>query len=430
MPQVSVHLRLRLPLLWLALCIGLALFVPDRVWVTLGVGLGGVFAAASLWSHSLAKHLRGTRHLHFGWVGVGDRLSEQFTLHNNSPFPALWVELQDESNVPNYQVGVVRSITAAATETWKQSAICTRRGQYHLGPWTLRASDPFGLFLVQIHYPQQTEIIIHPPVNTNLPIRLPAGESSGRERSRQRAWQATVNAVTVREYQPHDPLRLMHWKATARHGELMVRQFDLDVTGDIWLLPDLDASAQLGHEVSGTEEHLIILAASLAGQAFRLNRKVGVATYGSRPQLLHPAANQGQQWNILHALALAQADGEVSIAAALHDLSRIIQRGAALLVLTPSSQTDWLPALLPLAQKGVHTQVVLLDRPSFGGSGRSLGLQEAVRQLGFPCDILHQGELGDAAAAAERQGYWEFKVTATGKVITVRDPLSISKQPK
>lgn len=48
------------------------------------------------------------------WLGRRrDRLSEQFTLHNNSPFPALWVELQDESNVPNYQVGVVRSITAA-----------------------------------------------------------------------------------------------------------------------------------------------------------------------------------------------------------------------------------------------------------------------------------------------------------------------------
>jgi len=424
MPQVSLHLRLHLPLLWLVLCLVMAFLLPGQVWLTLIVGLGGLFAAATIWSRSLAKHLRGQRDLRYGWVSVGDRLSEQFTLHNGSPLPALWVELLDQSNVPGYQAGIVRSVAATATDTWKQSAICTRRGQYHLGPWTLQTSDPFGLFLVQIHYPQQTEIIINPPVHTNLPVQLPAGESSGRERSRQRAWQATVNAATVREYQPHDPLRWMHWKATARRGELMVRQFDLDVTGDIWLLPDMDAAAQLGEELTGTEEHLIILAASLAGQALRLNRKVGVATYGTRPQLIPPAAGQGQQWRLLRTLATAQADGGIPLALALHDLIRVIRRGAALLILTPTAQTEWLSALLPLAQKGVQTQVILLDRPSFAGTERSEGLREAVRQLGFPCDLLHRGELGDAAAREAQQGFWEFKVTGTGKVITVRSPLT------
>lgn len=424
MPQVSLHLRLRLPLLWLVLCLVMAFLLPGQVWLTLIVGIGGLFAAATLWSRSLAKHLRGQRTLRYGWVSVGDRLSEQFTLHNGSPLPALWVELIDQSNVPGYHAGIVRSVAAAATDTWKQSAICTRRGQYHLGPWTLQTSDPFGLFLVQIYYPQQTEIIINPPVHTNLPVHLPAGESSGRERSRHRAWQATVNAATVREYQPQDPLRWMHWKATARRGELMVRQFDLDVTGDIWLLPDMDRATQLGEELDGTEEHLIILAASLAGQAIRLNRKVGVATYGARPQLIPPATGQGQQWRILRTLALAQADGQAPLTLALHDLTRVIRRGAALLVLTSTAQTDWLSALLPLAQKGVQTQVILLDRLSFAGTERSEGLQEAVRQLGFPCDLLHRGELGDAAASEAQQGFWEFKVTGTGKVITIRSPLT------
>jgi uncharacterized protein (DUF58 family) len=424
MPQVNLTLRLRLPLVWLALCALAALLLPGQVWLTLVVGLGGLFAAAYLWCRSLAAQLRVERRLRFGWVSVGDRLSEQFTLHNGSPFPALWVELRDESNVPGYQANMVRSVGAGEQDTWKQSAICTRRGQYHLGPWTLEASDPFGLFLVRIHYPEQTDIIIHPPMHTNVPVTLPAGESSGRERSRQRALQATVNAATVREYQPHDPLRLVHWKATARHGDLMVRQFDLDATGDIWLLTDLDSTAQLGQEMDGTEEHLIILAASLAGQALRVNRKVGLATYGARPQLLPPATGQGQQWGLLRALALAQADSTTGLAAALHDLTRVIQRGAALLILTPSGQADWLPALLPLAQKGVQAQVVLLDRASFGGAERSEGLQDAIRALGFSCRRLYRGQLGDAAATTERHGYWEFKVTGTGKVITVHNPLA------
>lgn len=423
MPHITIRLRLRLPLLWLGFCLLAAILLPGRVWATLLVGLGGLFAAAFLWSRFLAYHLHGTRQLRYGWVGVGDRLSEQFGLDNQSPFPALWVELQDESNVPGYQASIVQNVASQTVTAWKQSAICTRRGQYHLGPWTLQTSDPFGLFLVQIHYPQQTDIIIHPPVNSNLPVSLPAGESSGRERSRQRAWQATVNAAGVREYQPHDPLRWMHWKTSARRGELMVRQFDQDATGDIWLLPDMTAESQLGTELEGTEEHLVILTASLAAEALRQNRKAGVATYGARPQLLPPATGQGQEWRILRALALAQADGQTSLAAALHDLTRLIRPGMALLLLTPTIETDWIASLVPLRQKGVQVQVVLLDRASFGGEEGSAGLREAIRRLGFACDCLHKGELGVAAATSERHGFWEFKVTATGKVITVHSPL-------
>ena len=424
MPHITIRLRLRLPLLWLGFCLLAAILLPGRVWTTLLVGLGGLFAAAFLWSRSLGQHLHGSRQLRYGWVGVGDRLSEQFHLHNQGHFPALWVELLDESNVPGYHASIVQNVGSLASTSWKQAAICTRRGQYHLGPWTLQTSDPFGLFLVQIHYPQQTNIIIHPPVNSELPVQLPAGESSGRERSRQRAWQATVNAAGVREYQPHDPLRWMHWKTSARRGELMVRQFDQDATGDIWLLPDLTAESQLGTELEGTEEHLVILTASLAAQAIRQNRKVGVATYGTRPQLLAPATGQGQEWRILRALALAQADGQTGLAAALHDLTRLIRPGMALLLLTPTIQTDWIASLVPLRQKGVQVQVVLLDRASFNGEEGSAGLREAIRRLGFACDRLHKGELGVAAAAGERHGFWEFKVTATGKVITVHSPLS------
>ena len=424
MPHITIRLRLRLPLLWLGFCLLAAILLPGRVWTTLLVGLGGLFAAAFLWSRSLGQHLHGSRQLRYGWVGVGDRLSEQFHLHNQGHFPALWVELLDESNVPGYHASIVQKVGSLASTSWKQAAICTRRGQYHLGPWTLQTSDPFGLFLVQIHYPQQTNIIIHPPVNSELPVQLPAGESSGRERSRQRAWQATVNAAGVREYQPHDPLRWMHWKTSARRGELMVRQFDQDATGDIWLLPDLTAESQLGTELEGTEEHLVILTASLAAQAIRQNRKVGVATYGTRPQLLAPATGQGQEWRILRALALAQADGQTGLAAALHDLTRLIRPGMALLLLTPTIQTDWIASLVPLRQKGVQVQVVLLDRASFNGEEGSAGLREAIRRLGFACDRLHKGELGVAAAAGERHGFWEFKVTATGKVITVHSPLS------
>jgi uncharacterized protein (DUF58 family) len=164
------------------------------------------------------------------------------------------------------------------------------------------------------------------------------------------------------------------------------------------------------------------LAASLATRALNQTRGVGLVAYGKQPWIVQPGFGQGQQWKILRALALLNADGLVPLEAALRDLGHIAQRGAAAVIITPSSSTDWLPELTTLSRNGVFSNVFLLDRPSFGGQGESLPVRDAVRLLGYNADIIHQGDLGDPLQEQERQGFWEFKVTSLGKAVAVKRP--------
>lgn len=421
--RARIQLRLRLPLLWLVLLLLAAFALPDRVWTTFLIGLGGLFVAAWFWAWQLSRGLHATRRLRYGWVSVGDRLEEEFTLANRSDVPALWVEIVDASNVPGYQANVVRSVSIHGTDKWRQSAVCTRRGQFHLGPWSIRSSDPFGIFTVTRTYAEQNDIIIHPPVHGRLPIPLPLGQSSGRARARLRSWQATINAASVRDYQPSDPYHWIHWPSTARRGELFVRQFDLDAAGDVWILLDMDTAVQLGEGRDGTEEHAVLLAASLAAQAERRQRAVGVVAYGQTPQVVTPGRGQGQQWRILRALALANADGTADLRAALRDLGRIVRRGAAALIITASGSSDWLSEVARLSKLGVQSTVILLDRRSFGGAENSAALRDAVQQLGCDVYLLRQGEVGQPLVEEERRGFWDFRVTGTGKVVVMRSPL-------
>lgn len=422
-PTTTIRLRARLPLLFMFLLLLGALFLPDRVWTALLAGLGGLYLVAYAWVRLLARGLTATRNLRFGWVGVGDRLQEVFTLTNRAEVPALWVEIVDESDVPGYEAAVVRSAGPRQQESWKVSAICLRRGQFRLGPWAIRSSDPFGLFSLTRRYPAGREIIVHPPIHGDLPVPLPQGQTSGRARARQRAAQAMINAATVRDYAPGDPFNRIHWPATARRGALTAREFDLDAAGDMWLVLDMQAAVQLRPgAATGTEEEAVLLAASLAAQALALTRGVGLAAYGRDPLLIPPATGQGQQWKLLRALALLHADGELPLAAALRDLSRVATRGAAAVIITPSASFDWLPELGSLARGGVEPAVVLLDRPSYGGEGSSAPLQQAIAVLGFEARLLHAGEMTRPLAGETRRGFWEFKVTPLGKVITVRRP--------
>lgn len=420
---MQIQVQVRLPLLLLGVLGITAVFLPDRVWNTILVGIGGLFIIAFGWTYALAKNLHVSRKLRFGWVSIGDRLSEAFALENRGFIPALWVEINDESTVPGYDASIVHSIDGQSNSQWRRSAICLRRGQFTIGPWSVRCGDPFGIFTATRRYPETTEIIIHPPVHGKLPIPLPPGQTGGRARARQRAIQATINASSVRDYQPGDPYRWIHWRKSAHQDKLIVREFDLDAAGDFWLVLDMEKSVQLGDGADGTEEHAVLLAASMAAQAIRHVRETGLATYSQNPDVVHPGVGEGHMWQILRVLALVNADGDVPLSLALRDVAHIARPGSTAVIITANGSGEWLPSLLDMAKRGVQSHLVLLDRPSFGGAGNSVGLRDAIHQLGFAAQIIHQGEVGVPLAEHKQRGHWEFQVTPMGRVITVHNPL-------
>ena len=420
--EACLSLRLRLPFLWLVGLAAGALLLPDRVWTTLLIALIGLLSVAFFWARQLGRGLSAGRRLHYGWVSVGDRLEEQFTLVNRSGLPALWVEMEDASNVPGYRAGAVRTVVGNDRVQWRQSSICRRRGQYQLGPWAIHSGDPFGIFRVTRRYEAAQEIIIHPPIHSAIAIPLPPGRSDGRTRARERLPQATTNAATIRDYHDHDPYHWIHWPSSARRDTLYVRQFERDAAGDIWLLIDCRAAAQLGEGAEGTEEQAVLLAASLATRAQAETRGVGLATFGREPQIVTPGLGEGQQWRILRALALMRADGEVGLARGLRELGDTARRGSAAILITPSADSEWLPQLGHLARQGIESHVLLLDRPSFGGDGASEPLRRAIALLGFHCGVVHRGDIGRPLVEEEGHGFWEFKVTGTGKAVAVRRP--------
>jgi uncharacterized protein (DUF58 family) len=283
-----------------------------------------------------------------------------------------------------------------------------------------------------VSYPAANEIIIHPPIYAQVPIPLPAGQGEGQVRTRQRPWRATINAAGIRDYQPGDPTNWIHWPKSARYDSLLVRQFDRDAAGDIWLLLDMQEAVQVGKGPDGTEEQIILLATALAVRSLNENRGIGLAAYGRNPQLIPPALGQGQQWRLLRTLALIGADGQSDIAQAIQDLGQVAQRGSAAVIITPNNNPAWLPDLLQLAQRGISSTVVLLDSDSYrlaadttdrDKADTTENLRQVIRRLGMDCYIIRQGDIEKPDVSQDRHGFWEFKVTPSGKAIVVRNPL-------
>lgn len=113
-----------------------------------------------------------------------------------------------------------------------------QRGQFRIGPVTAEFSDPFGLSLHR-HAIDGGDILTVTPAAVELPA---TGLAGARGHDGVTATKARANPsdddVMTREYRHGDPMRRVHWAATARHGELMVRQEESVTTPEATLILD------------------------------------------------------------------------------------------------------------------------------------------------------------------------------------------------
>lgn len=416
-PELRLNNRL-LPIL-AALLIILQLIVPYKGWVILLVALGGAWLVCWLWARSLARGLAFTREMRFGWAQVGDRLEERFTLTNDSPAPAPWIEITDHATLPGAHAGRVTSASAKDSLRWYVEAVCSRRGVFTLGPTTLRTGDPFGIYTVTLQDPATSTLMVMPPIVPLPAIEVSPGGRAGEGRPRANALERTVSAAGVRDYFPGDSLHSIHWPTSARRDSLFVRLFDSTPAGDWWIFLDMDWKAQAGHGPDSTDEHGVIIAASLADRGLAAGKAVGLVAHSDQLLWLPPQAGEGQRWEILRALALV-ARGARPLSELLARARPSFRQLASVIIITPAVDGSWIEAILPLLQRGVTPTVLLMDTISFGKRTSPDHLKATtamLTELGVVHYVITRDLLDQPEVRPGRHGGWDWLTTPHGKAI-------------
>jgi uncharacterized protein (DUF58 family) len=415
-PKPHLQLNTRLLPVLVGLLLIMQLTFPYKGWLILLIGLGGAWLISYLWVLLLAQGLSLTREMRFGWAQVGDRIEERFTLTNSSPVAAVWVEVVDHSNLPDYQAGRVTGVGITSENRWKTQSVCTRRGVFTLGPTTLYTGDPFGLYTLNLHHPASITLTVTPPIVPLPTIDVAPGGRAGEGRSHPNAMERTVSVAGVRHYLPGDNLRHIHWPTSARRNSLYVRRLDSTPAGDWWIILDLDQAVQAGQDQRSTEEHGVILAASLADRGLRAGRAVGLVANGDPLVWLSPQGGDTQRWEILRQLALI-APGERSLAELLTRGRASFDQVASLIIITASAEGTWLEALLPLLRRGAVATVLLLDPISFGGTGQVSTIQALLAEFGITVHLITSDLLDRPEARPGHHGQYDWQISPLGRAI-------------
>jgi uncharacterized protein (DUF58 family) len=174
----------------------------------------------------------------------------------------------------------------------------------------------------------------------------------------------------VREYAPGDAFNRIHWKSTARTGELMVKTFELDPASDIWVILDMERRVHAGSGDESTEEYAVRVGGSIARHYLVQNRSAGFISFGKDLRIIEPERGQQQMTRILETLATVAAVGDAPLGNLLLEEQRRFGRHTTIIVVTPATDDLWLTAMQSLTQRGVRAAAVLID-PSTFGSNRS-----------------------------------------------------------
>lgn len=423
--EVSIHVRQRLFLVaWVVLSAWFIL-IPNPLAVTGLVTMGSLLLIGYGWTRSLATHVITQRVLRYSAVQVGDELEELVALNNRSVLPVIWAEFIDRSTAPGYSISGVRIVGSRKTEQWRMHTSCSQRGVYTLGPWDVRLGDPFGIFEGRQAYRQQTEIVVYPPLAI-LPPEIAQQRRAIGDRAplRQPVSADTINAMSTRPYVMGDALQRIHWRTSAKHDDLFVKVFEPEASATMWLIPDLDATVQLGEGVDSSLENMIVLTATIASRLLDQHLAVGVILDAAHSHTVLPQAGSAHLWTILRALALVHATSDRPLAQTLIHARSIVSLRDSSVILTPSLDAEWMKALPHLSggSRMGGVEVVLLDPMSFGGSIGAEGFRSILAEQGVPAHVVRRQDIRPAIGTYGAVRRWEFKILGTGRVAVMQTP--------
>ena len=157
------------------------------------------------------------------------------------------------------------------------------RGRFAVGPLSVRLTDPFGLCELTRSFAAADELIVTPVVSALPAVRLGGDWAGGGDSMARSVSSSGSDDAATREYRHGDDLRKVHWRSTARVGELMVRREEQPFQSRATLLLDSRAAAHRGDGPGSSFEWAVSAVASIgvalsrSGFALSLMRDSGEA---------------------------------------------------------------------------------------------------------------------------------------------------------
>lgn len=275
----------------LFLLIGLAVALKAGLVAFAGYVLLGVYLLSRWLARRWVHNLQATRECDPTPREVGEKSEVKVTLTNAGAIPIAWVLVEDL--VPDFAVKArtprltvkgkrvqVVTLRGNQTKTIKYTVTFAMRGYYPLGPTLLETGDVFGLHRRHRVVGKPVYVMVYPKVVPLPKYDFASERPIGEIRLQNRLFEDPTRTAGVRQYVLGDPLQRVHWKVTARTGQLHCRVYEPTTLAGATVLVDFYSEGYHARGEPHRSELAVTTAVSIAYAVSVLNQQVGFVSNG------------------------------------------------------------------------------------------------------------------------------------------------------
>lgn len=374
-----------IPLAILFLIIGI---VADRDvgFIALGICLLLIVVVSTLWKNVSLWGVSYERHYDRTRAFPGEAIQMDITIQNDKRLPLTWLRFRDQMPVPPDQndsslslsgelVGnfVLQSVySMQSRERINRTAILRFpvRGFYRIGPVSYESGDIFTLFTREREHKYIDTLVVYPQIWPLEELGLPPKEPFGEVKVRHSLFTDPIRTRGIRDYHPQDRFRDVHWKASARRGQLQTKVYDpsTGMTMVVFLNVSTFARHWMGFDPD-LLERAISVAASICNYGVQQGWGVGLFANGAvpnsdQPIRVQPGRSPDQLSNVLEALAAVTEFATGSIDMMLLRESTHLPWVSTIVLVSAVVTEEILIALVRLKEAGRRVVLIALgDEP-------------------------------------------------------------------
>jgi uncharacterized protein (DUF58 family) len=287
--------RLRLRWLWYVLAgvlIVISLVIEQPVLFLAALFALVIGLVPAWWYRHALRSLEVRQHVQPSRLFFGEEVALSVTVENQKLLPLIGLVCQAPVRPPlpvlaaqyaqRETLGTIEyagSLWVWERTTRRYHLRCFERGFYTVGPIMLESSDPFGWMKRRVTLPLYDTVLVYPPLASLEELGLPKMRLFGEARTAQGLFEDPLRIVGVRDYQLGDDPRRIHWKASARAGELRSKVYEYSYRRQVLVVletgtPETTVVA-LSREM---QEFSVAVAASVAVYALEEGYAVGLLT--------------------------------------------------------------------------------------------------------------------------------------------------------
>lgn len=251
----------------------------------------GVMVLSRVLARNWIGQLEATRECHRLTAEVGDKVAVNVIVRNTGALPVPWVILEDllprralRQKPPRLRVKGKRlqigMLFGGQEMTLRYHLQLKTRGYYQLGPMVMESGDLFGLHRRYRVDAEPHFLLVYPKIVTLEGYELASRRPIGDIRLTHRLYEDPTRIAGVRPYEAGDPLNRVHWRATARTGQLHSKIYEPSTIAGATLLLDFHKGNYLHRGEPYRSELAVTAAASLANAVYEMGQQVGLVTNG------------------------------------------------------------------------------------------------------------------------------------------------------